>query len=103
MFGSATLAMVVSSACISVASITDTTSKPRLATSRWVATALIERLLQRFGHACGFAVVAALQTADDRILLAGVDLHDRTHAGAQDGTCVLIVDRHAHRNALHDL
>ncbi len=38
MFGSATLAIVVSSACISVASITDTTSRPRLATSRWVAS-----------------------------------------------------------------
>ena len=37
MFGSATFAIVVSSACISVASMTDTTSRPRLATSRWVA------------------------------------------------------------------
>ncbi len=36
MFGSATFAIVVSSACIKVASITETTSRPRLGTSRWV-------------------------------------------------------------------
>src|SRR5215475_5376780 len=98
MFGSATFAMVVSSACINVASITDTTSRPRLATSRWVATAVIADLLQRLGDTRRLAAVVALQTADDRVLLAGVDLDDRAHARTQDRTRILVVDRQTHRN-----
>ncbi len=60
MFGSATFAIVVSSACISVASMTDTTSRPRLATSRWVAVAVVA------------VIVVALSVFVVRLFLLGV-------------------------------
>src|SRR6185369_14518612 len=109
MFGSATFAIVVSSACIKVASITDTTSRPRLATSRCVLSGVmtgsetIRGSVRAQRHACLRLAARALDAPDHRMLLAGIDFHIGTHAGAQDRTAGSLVDAHAHRNALHDL
>src|SRR4051812_11717483 len=64
MFGSATLAIVVSSACIKVASMTDTTRRPRLATSRWVGMVGV----MVFSCLCRFAGEVAPSGAGEGVL-----------------------------------
>src|SRR5579859_191397 len=62
-----------------------------------------EGLLVRQRHALfRLRLARALDAAEQRVLLAGVDLDVRAHAGAQDRT-LLRVNLQAHRNALHDL
>src|SRR5476651_1901599 len=87
MSGSATLAMVPSSACMIVAIITTTVSQRR----RRSASGSIRR-----------SEPDALPQLAQRTPVAGVDLEGRAHADAQRRIALLADDRGAERDALHD-
>src|SRR5438093_1076486 len=89
MLGSATLAMVPSSACMIVAIITTTVSQRR----RRSASASIVRPSQA-DH---------LQQVAERAPVACVDLDGRAHAHAQRRIAFLADDGGADRDTLHDL
>src|SRR5690348_4846928 len=88
MCGSATLAMVVSSDCMRVASITQRVMPPRLGVLGLSSSAIAAPSSEN-GPAAGMAGV-------------NTDLH--AHPGAQRGQIAVAgIDGHAQRDALHDL
>src|SRR5471030_418091 len=89
--------MVVSSACMITARITQAVMAPRLATlgGRAGATGLAMRL-----------PVAAEPLVDEireTASMTGVDIDGDAHADAQRRFAVHVLDAHAHRDALNDL
>src|SRR5512143_1838549 len=92
MCGSATLAIVVSSACMMVASITDTVMKPRL-TASGVVAALAELTPSRCSE----------REAQQPPAMAGVDFDQRAQAGTQFRHARRRVEPDAHRYPLCDL
>src|SRR5436305_1636887 len=90
--------MVVSSACMMTARMTQAVIAPRLAT-RGVAPAACT--------ADSATALSTIQEAGDEVGkaagVAGVDLDDGAHAHAQRGFARGVVDAHPHRDALHDL
>src|SRR5262245_56256866 len=108
MCGSATLAMVVSSACMMVASMTEMATSPgwasRFRSGAAMVAAVILNLLRR-GLLLRRLVVryGIAEEAEQAAEVLGVDLDNSAHAGAQRGVGRRIDDVQADRDALHHL
>src|SRR4051812_10949243 len=94
MYGSATLATVVSSACMMVAVIAHTVSRLRRMPADIPAARRIILLRRLLGVG---------RTAEPRLAFAGVDLDVGAHAGAQAAQRRIGVELHPQRHALHHL
>src|SRR5262245_22241356 len=93
--------MVVSSACMMVASITQTVMMPR-----WGTALLI--LLSSHASRCPMRLLFRRdrRRAEERpqaAAMAGIDRDVDAHAGGQPGSACLVLDGELHRHALHHL
>ena len=110
MLGSATLAIVVSSTCMIVASMIETVISPLFATAG-AAPAAVVALIARVSYSVAATAVPPRPTADSAAVsevrqaadVAGVDLDRGAHAGAQRRHVLAGIELDADRHALHDL
>src|SRR5579862_2379313 len=102
MCGSATFAMVVSSACRIDASITETVTSPRWAGAGSLAPSVAELLTLLGGRrAHGLAGIAASAEAEEATLILRIDRHRHAQPGAQRRR--LLVELESDRQSLNDL
>src|SRR4051812_29280352 len=96
MLGSATLAIVPSSACMIVAIMTTTVSQRRRRS--WSRS-----MVRLFRSGRRRSQTDALQQVAERAPVAGVDLDGGAHADPERRIALAALHRRAHRDALHDL
>jgi hypothetical protein len=92
MCGSATLAIVVSNACMMVVNMTDMVTKPRCEPSEFAA-----------GMAAAIMVVSSEREPEHATAMTGIDFHDSTETRAQLRHSVRDRELNPYRHPLHDL
>src|SRR5262245_28195052 len=106
MCGNATLTIVVSTTCMTVASMTATVIMPRFSGAAALAVTLVAVALMEALAVLGKSRVVRQQRAHPLrrgLLVARVDVDDRAHAGAQRRIVAARFDGDTHGNALRDL
>src|SRR5262245_14953793 len=108
MCGNATLTIVVSTTCMTVASMTEMVIMPRFSGAAEVAAVALAAVVALIGVSVAFGErrTARQQRAHPlgrRPLVARVDVDDGAHARAQLGIVVAHVDGDANRDTLRDL